>query len=106
MCVPTFLPVRYYSKAISAGKDMIVRKCNLYFKQKIKFVDELTKLRKPGAQVHFQPTETAQQGFSKCFCSLSHITPASAPDTCPSPWVDLTQALDNCRSSAIVQNDK
>lgn len=33
MCIPTSLPVYYYSKAISAGKYMVIRKCNLYFKK-------------------------------------------------------------------------
>lgn len=65
----TFLPVYYYSKTISAGKDIGRRKCTLHYKQKIELVDELTKLKKSGAHIRFQHVETAQQWFSKCFSS-------------------------------------
>jgi len=71
----------YYTKVISTGKDMAIS--NLYCKQKAKFVDEVTKLTKAGAQVRLQTKETAQQWFPKCFCSVGENPPVPAPDWSP-----------------------
>lgn len=78
---------------------------NLYCKQKAKFVDEVTKLTKAGAQVRLQTKETAQQWFPKCFCSVGDNPPVPGSRLEPSIQTDLAQALVSSHCSTIIQDN-